>query len=580
MTLALATVDFTPPPDGGTTYALNEVASDQTSTRAEVNWRWNPPVRRMAYQPSALYCRNTCRGMVHFDHKICDASCDTPCEKSHRESVSPARGFFTYTADRGATMQEAASQFGFDGDIGQAVMISSLEQGGITAAEENPALRVNWDLSCWNDDPCSTATKQYDELVFKVDFFIKLHRLNQIEGKIVRTEGPSIKYYVELTVPIKDSLRPHSKYENCRCQLVPDHASANEVDQIPETAISVVEDDGDTRVATGQEIKDMNFQVPCNDMGNALVTLGSPLENCSMVKIPAGWEFDCVDGSAQDTQLVNDLSFDCSSPLFATTTAVMAPKPQAKANTMCLEIKKKEPNNKLKYRLKPPSTLARLKSARLAADARRYGTAVQVRTWIITDHASFTEISKLLVPAPAPAMYLRELHTAQRIGAINPAEPKAKVLYDNELLSTPGLEPEPMEDFVKAKLTHDREATMKWARTSGAKSFADWFEGNETAVVAKALDAFVTRFAQAGDDGRLAVAEMLASRDLAPHLDALQGDGISALAARLTQPADAKLAEALVLALERTKHPSAHFAALNAHKSLSAGLRSRLEKIR
>ncbi|MCE9559404.1 MAG: hypothetical protein K8R88_10670 [Armatimonadetes bacterium] len=583
LAFALAPVDFTPPPDGSVTYTLGLEGAGGNDILADLKWHWNEPTRGKAITDlHSLDCNNVCRGMVHFAHKACDTSCDMVCESSHRQSIPPYSGWLTYPVGNPNNILEAAEKFGFDFALGNGIMDDSSSRSGIDAAEQNPKLRAEWNLTCWNSAPCTLSTKNIEELTYKIDYEIQFYRLTRMaDGSLARTNGPVTQFYREMYIVDAKSMQPPVNVEACKCALgYEEHANATPLDKVPVACISIVEDDGDTRVATGQEIKDMNFQVVCNDMSNALVTLNSPLQNCSMVKIPAGWEFDCEDGSAQDTQLVNDLNFDCSSAFFATKTALMAPKPQAKANTMCLEIKKKEPNAKLKYRLKQPSTLARLKSARLTADSRRYVNSVQVRTWIITDYASFTDISKLLIPAPAPATYLRELHTAHRIGGINPAEPKAKALYDNELLSTPGVEPEPMEDFVKAKLASDREATMKWVRTSAAKSFADWFKGNEAAVVAKAVNTFVTRFARAGDDGRLAVAEMLASKNLAPHLYSLKGEGISALAARLTQPVDGKLAEALVVALEKTKHPSARFAALNAHKSLSAGLKRRLEQIK
>lgn len=577
LALAVAPINFTPPPDGSTTYSIDGIAAEDTFTRAEVSWHWNPPVRREAYQYESLACRNTCRGLVHFVHKACDRSCDNACQSTHRESLPAARGFYIYPVGV-VSMEEGARQFGFNVDIGRSVMKGGLDQSGITAAEQNPALRADWNLSCWNDDPCSVNRKSLEELIYRVDFDVKLFRLNWVDSKYIRTDGPVVKYYVDLSILDKDSIKFKSKSVNCRCALVPDHASSTPIEQIPDTAVTCTEPDGDTRVCTGEEIKQMGFEVTCEDMNHATVVCTSPMETCSQIKIPAGWEFDCVDGSAQDTQLCQDLTFDCTGgQMVASLAPLAAPKPKVDAFTMCLEIKKKEPKRGIKYRLKPPSTLERLKSARLAADSRRRGIWDQVRTWIITDNATCDEIAKLLIPAPSPAMYMRELHNAHKMNSINPAMPKVTALYNNDLLTTPGVEAEPMTDFMRVKLNYDRAATMKWIRASAAQSFADWFAENPARVVAPALNTFVEAFTSAGDDGLLAVAEMIASPALAPHLESLEGEGVFNLAVRLAAPADPKLAEAIVVALEKSRHPSAQFAALNAHKSLSAGLKKRLE---
>lgn len=579
LALAVAPINFTPPPDGSTTYSLDEMSVENTSTRAEIKWHWNPPIRRKTLDFNSLACRNTCRGLVHFVHKACDRSCDNACQSAHRDTIPASRGFFTYTLATEQTMESAASMFGFNVAVGRAVMKGGLDLSGISATEQNPALAVSWNFTCWNDEPCSSARKSIEELVYRVDFEVRLFRLNRVDDKMIRTEGPLVNYHVDVSILDKDSLKPGRKTTYCRCALVPEeHASAGPVEQIPDTAVTCTEPDGDTRVCTGEEIKQMGFEVTCEDMNHATVVCTSPMETCSQIKIPAGWEFDCVDGSAQDTQLCQDLTFDCTGgQMVASLAPLAAPKPKVDAFTMCLEIKKKEPKRTIKYRLKPPSTLERLKSARLAADSRRRGIWDQVRTWIITDNATYDEIAKLLIPAPSPAMYMRELHNAHKIGAINPAMPKVTALYNNDLLTTPGVEAEPMTDFLRVKLNYDRAATMKWIRASAAQSFADWFAENPARVVAPALNTFVEAFTSAGDDGLLAVAEMIASPALAPHLESLEGEGVFNLAVRLAAPADPKLAEAIVVALEKSRHPSAQFAALNAHKSLSAGLKKRLE---
>jgi len=251
------------------------------------------------------------------------------------------------------------------------------------------------------------------------------------------------------------------------------------------------------------------------------------------------------------------------------------------ALTACLEIDKKEPNKKLKYRLRPPSDLKRLLSARLAANASRRGLQDQVRTWIVTDNATIAQMEKVLVPAPSNAMYMRELRNARKIGAIDFGNKKAIAMYDSELLSTPGVDEETLKDFWEVKTQYDQPETLKWVRTLGAKSFAEWYDQTAEGPTTTRLGQLIEGLCGWGDEGVMAVAELLVAEELDPHRAVVSKiPDANRIAGRLAWPCEPKLAEAIVRAIEKNSLPGAQFALLNADKSLSAALKASLAKIK
>lgn len=578
------TLNFTPPPPGSKTYSMGD--SDTTLNRVDISWKWEKQASE-AMRLTSLICDKLCTGQKHFRHQDCDSSCDIKCTSAHREDAGPQWQAATQVGG-GPTLETALSQFGFDQQVASSIEYTSYASSGINDIRQDPKLRAKWNLSCWNDDPCTTSTRMIDEDEYTISIDVRLYRITIIGDTELRTNGPTVHLAASVFLLKPETISEPTKSIRCRCDIVTKEEHSSVPTQvIPQTAVTIKEPDGDTRVATGQEVKAMGFQVVANDMNHATFTMTGTCGNASEVCIPAGWELDCSDGSAQDTLLVQDLRFPITPPppppvllasIFPAQPSVAQPV-KLDALTMCLEIDKKEPNSKLKYKLVPPTNQARILNARLAADNRRPSIATQVRTWIITDNASYDAIAKLLIPVPSPAMYIRELHNAKKIGAINPFEKKVAVMYSNELLTTPGLEPEAMDDFVRVKLNYDREATINWIGTSAGKSWAEWFESVAPSAVAPALDQFIGRFANSGDAALLALAQMLASNELAPHLASIKGETMGALASRLLQPCDAKLAEAIVVALERTKSPAAKFALLNLDKSISGSLRDRLKRI-
>ncbi|MBL8060767.1 MAG: hypothetical protein JNK63_08650 [Chthonomonas sp.] len=581
----VAPFEFTPPAPGTTTFTFGD--SDTTLNRVDISWKWDKTATAKVDSIRSLRCGKWCQGEKHFRHRDCDDSCDVTCRSSHRFNEAPQWQTARRAGD-GLTLESALEKFGYHTSYADGIENSSYDLTGINRVLNDPKNAATWNLTCWSNDPCTISVRTVDEYEYTVTVEVRLYRISLIGETQLRTNGPTALMESKVYLLNPDTISQPTKMIRCACDIaVNQEHSSVPMQVIPQTALTIKEPDGDTRVATGPEIKQMGFQVVANDMNHATFTMTGTCANASEVCIPAGWELDCTDGSAQDTLLVQDLRFPVPPPppppvlmasLFPTLTN-SAPPVKLDALTMCLEISKKEPNSKLRYRLVPPSDQARILNARFAADSRRTTIATQVRTWIITDNASYDAIAKLLVPVPSPAMYIRELHNAKKIGAIDPIDKKTAAMYANELLTTPGLEADVMDDFVKVKLSHDKEATLKWIGTSAGKSWAEWFDSVPPATVAPALDQFIGRFSHAGDAALLALAQMLTSKELAPHLTDWKGDAVGAFAARLTRPCDAKLAEALVLALEKTKHPSARFAYLNADKSLNKSLKERIEKI-
>ncbi|GEM_PF-3090697 len=581
-----------PPPNGGISYLLSE--SDTTRQEVHITWTWQ-------LQPEAAplvvdgTCQRKCVVKKHFTHTQCDSSCDTRCEENHvieGQAVVYWSDNFTET-----TMAQAGRMFGIGDELIKAVNAGALNESKMYEYVDNPNLIPKVKVPHWHDQPCGWSGKKAATVYYIFNLESKFYRFVKLDdGSETRTAGPVGVNRLIVKIPDMTKLSNSDPWTSCLCEV------ARKVDiedkevgmavppPVEESAVVCTDSDGKMVACSDQQIKDMDIEVVCNDMNHAVVTCGNMPAECTEVSIPAGYEFDCVDGSAQDTQLLQDLKFQHAvppppPPVFASLAPVAVPRMVAEVSlnalTACLEIEKKEPNKKLRYRLRPPSNLKRLLSARFAAKAPRRGLQDQVRTWIVTDNATIAQMEKVLVPAPSNAMYMRELRNARKIGAIDFSNKKAIAMYDSELLSTPGVDEETLKSFWDVKSRYDREGTFKWIMTLGGKSFAEWYDQTAEGPTSKRLGELISGLCGWGDDGIMAAAELLVAKELDPHRATVSGiPEANMIASRLTSKCDGKLAEAIVRAIEKNSLPGAQFALLNADKSLSAALKARLAKIK
>ena len=571
---ASAIDEFKRPPDGSKLYGLEKPGGNQACMEISWHWQVNPTIMKLQASGSFI-CQNRCYAKKHPSHEKCDFSCDIKCMGNHRGHTDAGT---SHSSDEGQAIEQAFAQFGVES---QKYSIFGLTQAdsGMGDIDYNPAYTYEYSSPCWTSEPCSYSAKGIELASYEVEIVIQLLRLvPNGDGTFMRANGPRVVLKRYASFPVPDSLTFRYSGSNCKCTGEATIAGVP-FDQIPDYAVTCTDESGDTRVCTGQEMEAMQFEPECEDMNHATLACSMPA-GMTAVQVPAGWEFDCVDGTAQDTQAVEDMKFTSEVMMASTApTFDVAPRAKVKTLTMCLEMTKKEPNRKLKYRLAPPSNPLVQRSAMFAANSRRRGVHDQVRTWIITDHATYDEVAKLLVPVPSPAMYLRELKNAEDLGAFTPSDPKSLKMLQNDLLATPGVEAAVMDQFIRNKLRVDRPATLKWISTHG-KFFAEWFADVKSSSMADAIGHLVSVLAGAGDDAATAAIDLLMSEPLTEFRSPIgESDGIGAYASLLTSPCKPALAEKAVQMLETYKHPSAQFAYLNAHSSLSASLKKRLGEI-
>ncbi len=536
------------PPDGNSVYSVGPQGED-TKSLVDISWTWDRSEKPVEFisEPS-LTCFKECLGEKHFVHAQCNDSCDAQCPTEHR---GENRLRWRYVQYEGDSYSEAADKFGVKMDE-MAVFTRAEQDSGMDGMHDNPALTVKWNYACWNEDPCSDSRRALPVIVEKVKVISQFYRLNiQPDGSTTRTQGPKVvaTHSVQRATSNPETKSP--PHVSCRCELiVKDGGVMADPPKDVQVAMTGTTADGTVRALTGSEIKELDIQVVAEDMNHAELSCNASTTFQS-ISCPAGWELQCVDGSAQDTQIVENLTLPTGQVFLASLVYGGNLRPKVDAFTMCLNIKKKEPNKKLKYRLQPPSTPWALRSAQYAAKSPRRGPWDQVRTWIIMDTASYDAIAKVLVPPPSPATYMRELKNADEIGSISAQNPKVLALYETDFLAVPGVEEPVMRHFLATKLAHDRAATLAWIRASG-KVFGEWFGEARPKVVASSMAALIARLSLAGDDATMAALELLQSQSLAEHKNVLKESGaIGPFLARMCSPCtpalEAKIGEVFSL---------------------------------
>jgi hypothetical protein len=572
-----------PPPDGKCSWLLSE--SDTVLTIVDVVWTWR---EKETYSASDmdLSCTNWCQGKKHLLHEQCDLSCDVACEYRHRGTLWPTY-YYVVTEP---PMANVFTQFGVPGDVRQLVEdVREATRQSIRYREycSDPKNSVPFDFRHWNKKPCSHWNKYHDEKLFIADVTYSLKRVNTMpDGSRVETKGPSKTEKVEVSAPVpgtfKDAEKPRIA---CACSIVEtsDDYGLLLDDGGQPTGVACVHD-GHTELLGGQQVIGLGLTFVGQDMNDFTVSVTNKPPGCDRLTIPAGFEFVCADGSAQDVLQVRDVTIEFAEGSNVGYLASIDPsrdfvgwlRAQAETRTLCLDIAKREPSPAKKYFLAMPRDPGTLRLARMTRDSRFTGPWDQVRLWIYTDRASLDEIGKVLVPGPSPRMYLRELHTLakERLIRLDPKE-DAKIV-DDRLLTAFGPDPEALQWFVAWKLRHQPDSTLRFVRSSG-KALAAHFKDEDPAEAAATVMGLAAAVSSLGGDaGTAAVLDMLADKALAPHAAALASSPASgSFLAALARTTDPALAGRLLDFVEAQKPAGRTVACLNANPALPEAVRLR-----
>lgn len=197
---------------------------------------------------------------------------------------------------------------------------------------------------------------------------------------------------------------------------------------------------------TPEDLQTCNFEIICNSMTEAVCTGTNPYSFPIEVEIPPGTLCVSEDSSCQTCQFATRcrVSMPANSTVSFPIKISHGPYVElngfgtATARISCLEMLKDEPNSKVKFRLEPnyDNRLVRL-AEKIDSESFR-GPNDQVRIWIVTDHATYQDIGKHLLPAPGGGTYLRLVYEVNRITGISFKEPEFEECLDPALLTEGG----------------------------------------------------------------------------------------------------------------------------------------------
>lgn len=459
---------------------------------SEMEWSWTFEEKETK-SIAVLECTNACQGKKHTKHEDCDLSCDDACDKrpgqfAHYKVLAPtmedidSKGNSLPAGTNDKKINEDFVKFG----IPSLVSANSKVTTSVDKAFSKKYDGGTWVVTCssdhWNKSPCSTSVKIIDVKVYWVTVDYRMwDNSKEADGTTKHTDGPKGTLKYKVTIPDGGTLRVAGTSITCKCQVlqepppkdhgyIPGHNGSG-------GEYAYVDNGGTKEMVTGAVLNGVVKEITCHDMTKATLVVG-PTANA--VFIPAGWEFDCVDGSCQDVQIVENILIEASllerrievniSPTYDF---------QKTLRLMCLEIEKPEPREGKKYVLLPPSSPALARLAQLTRDTRFRGPWDQVRLWIATDFATPEKIAKVLIPAPGPGTYVRELFKAAIVDAISTKDPRIAKLMSPALLLAENFDGPAVEWFLNERLLADEAATCKWLIGQGS-AIAELFKKGDS----------------------------------------------------------------------------------------------------
>jgi hypothetical protein len=379
-----------------------------------------------------IACEAKCKGLVHLLHKSCDFSCDSVCEFTHSVEVD----YYQWNMSSWELIN-ALSTFGSALSETEVTALI-LNQSGETILPNREALKLTVNSEHFNTLPCGTTSKFIYGHDFKVQVDWRLRRVTMIDGKPVYTQGPSgFSAIAALRIPQR-GLRSDSWRIQCACNLVEEHAYGGPIETGTELAGTVIPGDpfadapavpdtfapvhvtpSDPMLFPAGGTNQLEFGAVCEDMNSGVLVCNNPFSAPFNVTLNPGCTLDTDADSVQD--VVISRKYECTIAATGETVrrgpSVWDQNAQAGFRLLCLEMNKREPDPKIKYRVLRFSdpVLSRL----VQLPAPRFGGALpQARVWVYTDGGTFDQISKkLMFPKLQLKDYLIAVHDAYISGA-------------------------------------------------------------------------------------------------------------------------------------------------------------------
>jgi hypothetical protein len=535
-----------------------------SDARMEITWT----IDRLEKGPSGSIgtCESSCQGKKHERHSECDASCDVPCcfaAMTHkRELFSFAEATAYADAEEEKKLRKHFLDFGVPTSITMEGALAILCDGVVKGSGKTWLKPI--EAKCWNKDPCSSSRATFRLVRWTVKIEYELAYDKTKNGEVVSTEhGPKgVVHVTFLTNPADDddrTLTYEAPVVNCRCEVTqkkPEKTATNR----PEDEYAHIGTGPSDRPVTGGDIAHMVTNIDVPDMNSATLTFA---ETSERIHFPAGWELECVDGSAQDVEILDSMTILAaagSGPSNGATTKTV--------RVLCLNMHKDMPKSGVKYRLVPPRSAALQRLAMDMENTMTMGPSLQVRLWIASGNQTLDEMRKILFPKPNERIYLSQLYAAAKIGAIDVADPAIRKLLDPALLLGEGADPQAASWLLTQLLLIDAPSTTRWIKANAA-NFSTSFVTGDAAARAK----FVAKLARsaARTKGGLSAAahllELAAPTEKRQLLAETEDAAIASLA--LTNTDDNDGAKLMLQWLAKQKTTYARVAAQNVDPDLS-----------
>ena len=378
-------------------------------------------------------CTLKCNGRRHIKHTDCDTSCDTPCPvQVHRFSYSGHTDYLTKAmrqAERDA--DNLVIQAGGDP---YAANWTSCYTRSLSHAKRMSEQLHNYAVPCWNTDPCSTNRRYYGlrKYEFRITGTVTENGYYMTRGVktpyAARNRGSHTATVANVWLPDDEPLATVKSW-NCKCKPVP-------IKEDPKPGDPPIREGWDPPVWGGYLIWDDDengVELP-NDLIKLLIT-GIDLNRVHIEVINESDHGITVVIGGGIVLIPNDDKYQAMTIMVQTRLVVPAHSTKsADPRAACTEMNKREPSSSTIFTIAPNLNPTLMDLASITNASRFRGATDQARVWIATDHSSYAEIKKHLIPGPSQGQYLNALHDVSRVQGIDLNAPDFKDCFDSSLL--------------------------------------------------------------------------------------------------------------------------------------------------
>ena len=419
--------------EGTEFFTLNYECTWELVSTNETKWRAKPE------------CVLRCNGKKHANHADCDTSCDTPCPvHTHRFSFT---GFTHYLTANMRQAEHDASTLVIDagGDPYAANWTSYVTKSLSNAKRMSERLKT-YAVPCWNNDPCSSNRRYYGLRKYQFHITGRLMENGYLMSHGVKTayaprnRGMHGQIVAEVWLPETDPLDQSTTY-NCKCKLdikdgLPNLGKINSDGWVPPVWGGVLIWDSAGNSVDGEGVR---LNISGVDLNRVHVEVQNDLDRDVTVLLGGGLVLVASDDKYQSMTIV-----------VQTKLAVPAHSTQSTdARAACVAMNKLEPDKSTAFSISPEQNPALLEMAAITNASHFRGPADQARVWIVTDHATFDDIKKHLVPGPGAAQYLNALYDVSRADGIDVNDKEFQDCFDADLLLTTAAKTDAVAWFVQ-----------------------------------------------------------------------------------------------------------------------------------